>query len=82
MTFDYKRDPQDPNILSLFYARRPRHFRNNSQLVRPVPVFFSMLKFGQKQRVMYALLCVTCFSKICILVSSIYWCCKQITECL
>ena len=67
------RDPQDPNILSLFYARRPRRFRNNSQLVRPVPVSFSMLKFGQKQRVMYALLCVTwCFSKICILVSSIY----------
>ena len=50
MTFDYKRDPQDPNILSLFYARRPRHFRNNSQLVRPVPVFFFYVKIWTKTK--------------------------------
>jgi len=66
MTFDYNRDPQDLTFYHCFTPVALVALGTILSWFDPVPVFFSMLKFGQKQRVMYALLCVTCFSKICI----------------
>jgi len=66
MTFDCNRDPQDLTFYHCFTPVALVALGTILSWFDPVPVFFSMLKFGQKQRVMYALLCVTCFSKICI----------------